>query len=88
MRKINIIFLKIKKKKKYIDTLEEDISQYNKSDERKTVETFEVILKDVNNIGRTSKPVSAKSHATNINYIQDGPLQGFSLMGSKKTPSP
>ena len=46
------------------------------------------MLKDVNNIGRTSKPVSAKSHATNINPIQDGPLQRFSLMGSKKIPSP
>ena len=38
-----------------------------KSDESKTVKNFDVILKDIKNVGKTTKPISAKSHSSNVN---------------------
>ena len=50
-----------------IDNREEDMSDDNKSDESKIVKMFDAILKDVKNIGSTTKPASVKSRGTNIN---------------------
>ena len=38
-----------------------------KSDESETIKNFDVILKDIKNFGRTTKPISAKSHSSNVN---------------------
>ena len=45
---------------------EEDISDEDKNDESETATSFDAILKDVKNIGRTTKPISVKSHGGNI----------------------
>ena len=50
-----------------IDNKEEDMSDDNKSDESKIVKMFDAILKDVKNIGSTTKPASVKSRGININ---------------------
>ena len=50
-----------------IDNREEDMSDDNKSDESKIVKLFDAILKDVKNIGSTTKPASVKSRGININ---------------------
>ena len=50
-----------------IDNKEEDMSDDNKRDESKIVKMFDAILKDVKNIGSTTKPASVKSCGTNIN---------------------
>ena len=49
------------------NNIEEDKSDEDKSDESKTVKKFDAILKDINNIGRTTKPISFKIHGSNIN---------------------
>ena len=46
---------------------EEDISDEDKNDESETATRFDAILKDIKNIGRTTKPISVKSHGSNIN---------------------
>ena len=50
-----------------IDNKEEDMSDDNKSDESKIVKMFDAILRDVKNIGSTTKPASVKSRGININ---------------------
>ena len=49
------------------NNIEEDKSDEDKNDESKTVKKFDAILKDINNIGRTTKPISFKIHGSNIN---------------------
>ena len=56
LQKINTSFLKIKKNN-VIDKKEEDMSDEDKSDENKTIKNFDTILKDIKNIGRTTKPI-------------------------------
>ena len=66
MQKINVSLLKIKKNN-VIDKRKDDISKKDVSDESKTVEKFEFILKDINNNGRTTKSNSVKTRSSNIN---------------------
>ena len=46
---------------------EEDMSDEDKSDESKNLKKFHAMLKDIKNIGRTTKPISIKSRGSNIN---------------------
>ena len=46
---------------------EEDMSDEYKSDESKNLKKFHAMLKDIKNIGRTTKPISIKSRGSNIN---------------------
>ena len=55
------------KKNNVIDKRKDDISKEDVSDESKTVEKFEFILKDTNNNGRTTKSNSVKTRSSNIN---------------------
>ena len=45
----------------------EDESGEDRSVESKTVKKFDAILKDIRNIGRTTKPICVKKHGSNIN---------------------
>ena len=56
LQKINTSFLKIKKNNVIIKK-EEDMSDEDKSDENKTIKNFDAILKDIKNIGRTTKQI-------------------------------
>ena len=46
---------------------EEDMSDEDKSDESKNLKKFHAMLKDIKNIGRTTKPITIKSRGSNIN---------------------
>ena len=45
---------------------EEDMSDEDKSGECETSKKFDAISKDIKNIGRNTKPVSVKTHGSNI----------------------
>ena len=42
------------------------MSDEDKIDECKTTKKFDAMLKDIKNFGKTTKPITDKSHGTNI----------------------
>ena len=49
------------------NNIEKYESDEDKIDKSKTVKKLDPMLKDIKNIGRTTKPISLKIHGSNIN---------------------